>query len=220
MFQELPQDWQNALKEELELTYVKNLERVIEEKYQTEKVFPNKDNVFRAFSLCPLRETKVVILGQDPYHGAGQAVGLSFSVPEGILLPPSLRNIYKEVTSDVGKVMPESGDLKHWAEQGILLLNTTLTVKEDAPGSHQGLGWERFTDAIIQKISEEKDHVVFLLWGKPAEAKKKLIDNSKHLILTAPHPSPLSSYRGFFGCKHFSKTNDYLKGQGENEIVW
>lgn len=147
-------------------------------------------------------------------------MGLSFSVPEGAPLPPSLRNIYKEVSSDVGKVMPESGDLEHWAKQGVLLLNTTLTVKEGTPGSHQGLGWERFTDAVIEKISKEKDGVVFLLWGKPAEAKTKLIDSNKHLILIAPHPSPLSSYRGFFSCKHFSKTNEYLMKNNQSKIIW
>ena len=163
---------------------------------------------------------KVVLLGQDPYHGDGQAHGLSFSVPDNIAIPPSLRNIYKELAADLGTTIPQSGNLEHWATQGVLLLNSTLTVERGKPGSHQGLGWETFTDAVIKKISDEKDHVVFLLWGKFAEKKSALIDDRKHLILTAPHPSPLSAYTGFLGCKHFSTCNAYLKKTGQTPINW
>ena len=162
----------------------------------------------------------MVILGQDPYHGPGQAMGLAFSVPGGVTIPPSLRNVYKEIESDIGTPPPQSGNLEHWAQQGVLLLNSTLTVEAEKAGSHQGRGWEQFTDAVIETVSDEREHVVFLLWGAYAGAKTSLIDESKHLILTAPHPSPLSASKGFLGCKHFSKTNEYLKNHSITEIEW
>lgn len=183
-------------------------------------IYPSQKNIFNAFTLCPFDSVKVVILGQDPYHGTGQAHGLSFSVPEGVTIPPSLQNIYKEIKDDVGVDISTSGNLERWAQQGVLLLNATLTVAAGTAGSHQGIGWEQFTDAVIQKISDEKEHVVFLLWGKYAQSKEKRIDTTKHLVLKAPHPSPLSAYSGFFGCKHFSKTNAYLKLHKKAEIVW
>lgn len=178
------------------------------------------DNIFTAFNLTPFEKIKVVILGQDPYHGKGQAQGLAFSVPEGMLLPPSLRNILLEYHDDLGYVMPSRGDLSKWAEEGVFLLNTVLTVRAGEAHSHKGRGWETFTDAVIRLISDKKENVVFILWGKPAQDKSKLIDESKHLILKAPHPSPLSSYRGFFGSKPFTKTNTYLIEHGIKEIDW
>jgi uracil-DNA glycosylase len=217
---ELEATWQKALVEELNKPYFEKLTSTISEAYRSSTVYPLPENIFNAFNACPFSNIKVVILGQDPYHGEGQAQGLSFSVPSDQKLPPSLRNIYKEIDSDLGITPRTSGDLTNWATQGVLLLNATLTVQAGAPGSHQGLGWETFTDAIIKKISEDKPHVVFLLWGKYAEKKRVLIDESKHLVLTAPHPSPFSAHTGFFGCRHFSKTNDYLKSHGKNQITW
>ena len=177
--------------------------------------------IFRALDLCPLPEVRVVILGQDPYHGAGQAEGLSFSVPAGVAIPPSLQNIKQEIASDLGhpSIIPD-GSLLKWAEQGVLLLNATLTVRAGQAGSHQGLGWETFTDAIIEAVNREQEHVVFLLWGSPARRKGAMIDRTKHLVLEAPHPSPLSAHRGFFGCRHFSKANAYLKHWGKTPILW
>jgi uracil-DNA glycosylase len=183
-------------------------------------VLPAINNVFNAFNKTPLENIKVVILGQDPYHGENQAHGLAFSVPEGVSFPPSLRNIFQEYNNDLGYALPTSGDLTKWADEGVFLLNTVLTVRAGKAHSHKEQGWETFTDAVIKLISEKKDHVVFILWGKPAQSKAKLIDSSKHLILTSPHPSPLSSYRGFFGSKPFSKTNMYLKAHGIKEIDW
>jgi uracil-DNA glycosylase len=176
--------------------------------------------VFNAFAQCPFDTVKVVILGQDPYHGKGQAHGLAFSVPDHVPIPPSLQNIYKEIKNDIGTDVPQTGNLERWAKQGVLLLNATLTVEQGNPGSHQGRGWEVFTDAVIQKISKEKEHVVFLLWGKFAQSKSSLIDENKHLILKAAHPSPFSAHNGFFGCHHFSKTNSYLQSHGKGPIVW
>ena len=176
--------------------------------------------VFNAFELCPFDSVKVVILGQDPYHGVNQAHGLAFSVQDSITIPPSLKNIYKELEKDLGTPISKSGNLERWAKQGVLLLNTTLTVESGKAGSHQGWGWETFTDAVIQKISDTKENIVFLLWGKYAQEKGKIIDAGKHLVLTAAHPSPLSAYNGFFGCQHFSKTNIYLRKQNINEIIW
>ncbi len=216
----LESDWKEVLKEELTLPYFRLLEEKVKVKYESTTVYPEFKNIFTAFNLCSFADTKVVILGQDPYHGPGQAQGLSFSVPDEQKIPPSLRNIYKELQSDLGKEIPTSGNLERWAKQGVLLLNATLTVLPGQPASHQGLGWETFTDAVIKKISEEKDHVVFLLWGKFAISKQPLIDEIKHLILTAPHPSPFSAHTGFFGSKHFSKTNQYLKNNGMKEIEW
>jgi uracil-DNA glycosylase len=212
--------WDAKLANEFSKPYFLTLSKTVQESYKKGPVFPASELVFNAFKLCPFDQVKVVILGQDPYHGPGQALGLSFSVPENFPIPPSLRNIYKEINTDIGSPIPTTGNLEHWATQGILLLNATLTVLPNTPGSHQGLGWETFTDAVIKKISDEKEHVVFLLWGKYAQAKAELIDHTKHLVLTAPHPSPFSAHKGFLGCKHFSKTNSYLKANYLNEIKW
>jgi uracil-DNA glycosylase len=216
----LNDSWKVVLGDEFEKEYFQNLMKEVEARYQEDDVFPTSNLVFNAFNLCTFEEVRVVILGQDPYHGAGQAHGLSFSVPDGIKIPPSLKNIYREIASDFGKEIPTSGNLEHWADQGVLLLNATLTVEAGKPGSHQKLGWEIFTDAVIKKISDEKEHLVFLLWGNFARAKKSLIDTNKHLILEAPHPSPFSAHTGFLGSHHFSQTNAYLKNNGRKEIEW
>lgn len=212
--------WLKVLSEEFEKPYFEELIRFIKQEYASTTIYPEGKNIFRAFELCPFDAVKVVILGQDPYHGAGQANGLSFSVNDNIPLPPSLQNIYKEISSDLNVTMPKKGNLDNWARQGVLLLNATLTVRANQAGSHQGKGWEQFTDAVIKVISDKKEHVVFLLWGKYAQEKGVHIHQSKHLVLTAPHPSPFSADRGFFGCKHFSKTNKYLSLVGEKEIDW
>jgi uracil-DNA glycosylase len=190
------------------------------EKAAGKVIFPREDHIFCALELTPLENVRVVILGQDPYHGEGQAQGLAFSVPSSIKIPPSLRNIYKELSDDLGLNLPMSGDLTPWAKEGVLLLNTCLTVEEGKAGSHQGRGWEGFTDLILKVINEQKENVVFILWGAPAQKKAYLINESRHLILSAPHPSPLSSYRGFFGSKPFSKTNDYLRSKRLDEVDW
>lgn len=213
-------DWHKALMSELEKPYFQKLTSFVEDAYQNEKVFPPPKNIFRAFSLCAYADVKVIILGQDPYHGAGQAVGLSFSVPEGERLPPSLRNIYKELKSDIGQDRGLNGNLEDWAKEGVLLLNATLTVSEGKPGSHQNQGWETFSDAVIKHLSEQKENLVFILWGKYAEAKADLIDKNKHLVIISAHPSPFSAHRGFFGSKPFSQTNDYLKQKGLKPIAW
>ena len=212
--------WKKALETEFSRPYFVKLTTKVQNAYQKDTVFPEQKNVFRALELSPFSDVRVVILGQDPYHGAGQAHGLSFSVPDGIKIPPSLRNIYKEITNDIGVPTPNSGNLEPWSHQGVLLLNASLTVQNGQPGSHQGWGWEQFTDAIIKTISDEKEHVVFLLWGKYAQAKASLIDEKKHFILTAPHPSPFSAHTGFLGCQHFSKTNAYLEKHGLPKINW
>ncbi|MCB9810817.1 MAG: uracil-DNA glycosylase [Candidatus Nomurabacteria bacterium] len=216
----IEKSWQKALAEEFEKPYFKDLTAKVRQAYLDEVIYPHPKNIFNAFSLCPFSEVKVVILGQDPYHGPGQAHGLCFSVPDGVKIPPSLNNIYKEIKADLGKDMPDSGNLERWAEQGVLLLNATLTVRGGVAGSHQGLGWETFTDTIIKTISDQKEHVVFLLWGRYAQAKTSLIDSSKHLILTSPHPSPLSAHNGWFGSKHFSQTNAYLEKYEQKSIEW
>lgn len=216
----LPADWRRVLADELQKDYWQNLTNNVEKEYGQQTIFPPADLIFNAFSHCPFSDVKVVILGQDPYHGAGQAMGLAFSVPGDTKIPPSLRNIYKEIEQDLGKEPPQSGDLTHWADQGVLLLNATLTVRAGEAGSHQRLGWETFTDSVIKHISREKDHVVFLLWGNYARAKVGLIDQSKHFVLMAAHPSPLSAYNGFFDCRHFSKTNEYLKANDQTPIEW
>lgn len=185
-----------------------------------EEVYPPKESIFSAFQATPLEQVKVVLLGQDPYHGEGQANGLAFSVSRGVKLPPSLRNIYKELQEDCGISMPEHGDLTSWAKQGVLLLNTSLTVEMGKAGSHRNLGWEEVTDSAISLVNQKENPVVFILWGNHAHAKQSLITNPLHLILTSAHPSPLSAYRGFFGCKHFSKTNEFLKNNGETPIQW
>jgi uracil-DNA glycosylase len=218
---EIEKSWKEKLVAEFAAPYFAQLTAKVEDAYISKHpTYPPYQNIFSAFTLCPFDKVKVVILGQDPYHGHGQAHGLSFSVPDGVNIPPSLKNIYKEIQTDIGNPIPSSGNLESWAKQGVLLLNATLTVKGGQPASHQGIGWETFTDAIIKKISDEKVQVVFLLWGKYAEAKANLIDQNKHLILLAPHPSPFSAYKGFFGCKHFSKANDYLIKTKQTPIVW
>ena len=206
---------------EFEAPYFKELSRTVSFAHRAgTPIYPPAKMVFSAFDLCPFNAVRVVILGQDPYHGEGQAHGLCFSVQDGVRLPPSLRNIYKELNNDLGITPTNSGNLERWAAQGVLLLNSTLTVAADKPGSHQGIGWEQFTDAVIQKISDKKEHVVFLLWGKYAQEKGTRIDSKRHLVLTAPHPSPFSAHSGFFGCKHFSKTNTYLNKCCEKPIEW
>ena len=213
--------WENIINLEKQKDYYKSLEEEINKRYETTTVFPEKKNIFKAFSLTKLENLKVVILGQDPYHGFGQAQGLAFSTPANIKNPPSMQNILKEIHSDLGKKsFCEDGDLTSWAKQGVMLLNTILTVEEGNPKSHHSLGWEVFTDNIIKYISDNCEDTIFILWGSPAISKTKLIDRKKHHILTAPHPSPLSSYRGFFACKHFSKTNEILKKLNKKEIVW
>ena len=213
--------WEDIIDLEKQKDYYKSLEKEINKRYKTTTVFPEKQNIFKAFSLTKLDNLKVVILGQDPYHGFGQAQGLAFSTPANIKNPPSMQNILKEIQSDLGKKsICEDGDLTPWAKQGVLLLNTILTVEEAKPKSHHNLGWEVFTDNIIKYISDNCKDTIFILWGSPAISKTKLIDRKKHHILTAPHPSPLSSYRGFFGCKHFSQTNDILKSLNKEAIIW
>ncbi|QKF83450.1 uracil-DNA glycosylase [Halarcobacter ebronensis] len=213
--------WNKIIEEEKSKEYYKNLKNEIDIRYENSTVFPPKNKIFNAFSKTPLENLKVVILGQDPYHGKGQAQGLSFSTPKEIKNPPSMQNILKEIYDDLGKTsICLDGDLTPWAEQGVLLLNTILTVQEALPKSHHNLGWEIFTDNIIKYISQNCNNVVFILWGGPAIAKSKIIDKKRHHILTAPHPSPLSSYRGFFGSKHFSKTNEILKSVGKEPISW
>jgi len=217
---EIESSWKNVLSEEFGKEYFKILSEKIRKEYLTKTVFPPPKLVFNAFAHCSFDAVKVVILGQDPYHGDGQAHGLSFSVPDGVKIPPSLMNMYKEIKDDIGTDVPPSGNLERWADQGVLLLNATLTVQKGNAASHQGLGWEIFTDAVIKAISDKKQHVVFILWGKYAQEKGKVIDASKHLILTAAHPSPFSAYHGFFGCKHFSKANAYLESQKISPIKW
>ena len=212
--------WKVQLQEEFEKPYFKELTNFVKSEYQKKKVYPAPANIFRAFELCHFENVKVVILGQDPYHGAGQATGLSFSVGDEIAIPPSLQNIFKEIESDLGVKSPKTGNLDNLARQGVLLLNATLTVVASKAGSHQKRGWETFTDAVIKAISVKKEHVVFLLWGKYAQEKGAMIDESKHLILKAPHPSPFSVHSGFFGCKHFSKTNEYLEFHGNEPVMW
>lgn len=212
--------WKECLANEFSKPYFVQLVEFVKQEYQTARVYPPGKEIFRAFDCCSFDEVKVVIIGQDPYHGPGQANGLCFSVRDGIRMPPSLVNIFKEIQSDLGKPMPASGDLERWARQGVLLLNATLTVRAASPGSHQNKGWEIFTDAVIQHISDHKEHVVFLLWGAYAQKKGEIIDRNKHLVLMSAHPSPYSADRGFFGCRHFSKTNAYLKSHGMPEIDW
>ncbi len=212
--------WKAALQEEFGKEYFKNLAEFVKSEYKTATIYPPPKFVFHAFELCPFDKVSVVILGQDPYHGLGQAHGLCFSVPGNIAMPPSLRNIYLEIANDLGGKIPAHGNLEHWASHGVLLLNATLTVRRGQAGSHQHKGWEEFTDAAIRALSDKKEHLVFLLWGRYAKEKRVLIDGSKHLILEAAHPSPFSANDGFFGCKHFSKTNDYLKAHGKEPIPW
>ena len=206
--------------DQFQMQYFTDLKNFLVEEKRSHKVFPPGPMIFRAFNSTPFEKVKVVILGQDPYHGDGQACGLSFSVPEGVAVPKSLQNIYKELSDDVGFIIPVSGNLQKWADQGVLLLNATLTVRAHTAGSHQRHGWETFTDCVIQRLSEQRTGIVFLLWGNYAIEKQRLIDTSKHYVLKAPHPSPLSASRGFFGCRHFSKTNEILLSLGKSPIDW
>lgn len=211
--------WRQKLEEEFGKPYFTELTRFVKDEYAAGDVYPRPENLFRAFELTPFENVKVVILGQDPYHGAGQATGLSFAVEEGVTLPPSLRNIYKELEADLGKPVAHK-DLTRWARQGVLLLNATLTVRARTPGSHQGKGWEAFTDAVIRILSEEKECLVFILWGNYARTKGAHIDRTKHLVLESAHPSPFSANSGFFGSKPFSKANAYLAEHGKDPIDW
>ncbi len=212
--------WKAALAEEFEQPYFDALTQFVRQEYQSQRVYPPGKLIFNAFDLTPFEQVKVVILGQDPYHGPGQAHGLCFSVQRGVPPPPSLLNVFKELSYDVGFKPPSHGELTYWAKQGVLLLNTTLTVREGQAGSHRGKGWERLTDAAIRALSKSREHVVFLLWGRDAQSKEQLIDPNKHLILMSPHPSPLSAHRGFFGGQHFSQANAYLEQHGQQPIDW
>lgn len=212
--------WKKQLKSEFEKPYFSELADFVKKEYRTQKVFPEAKNIFNAFNLCPFDDVKVVIIGQDPYHGDGQAHGLCFSVPDGVKVPPSLQNIFKEIHNDLQQPTAQSGNLSRWAKQGVFLLNATLTVRAHLAGSHQKKGWESFTDAVIQQLAKEKEHLVFLLWGAYAQQKKNFINTQKHLVLESVHPSPLSASRGFFGNHHFSKTNEYLVNHNLKPIVW
>ncbi|MCC8119613.1 MAG: uracil-DNA glycosylase [Bacteroidales bacterium] len=216
----MEESWKRELKGEFDKPYFKALTDFVRQEYATKQIFPPGGQIFAAFDTCPFDKTKVVILGQDPYHDVGQAHGLSFSVPDGVPAPPSLVNIQREISDDLGKPMAQSGNLERWAKQGVLLLNATLTVEAHRAGSHQNRGWEEFTDEAILRLAQDKEHLVFMLWGSYAQRKGAFIDPAKHLVLKAPHPSPLSAYRGFFGCKHFSKANDYLISTGQTPIDW
>lgn len=213
-------DWLDAIGDEFRKDYYRDLYNFVKYEYNHTIVYPKAENIFNAFHLTPLERVKVVIIGQDPYHGENQAHGLCFSVQPSVAIPPSLVNIYKELHDDLGCKIPNNGYLQEWAEQGVLLLNTVLTVRAHQAGSHQGKGWEQFTDAVIKAVNEEDRPIVFILWGRPAQMKRKMLNNPKHLILEAPHPSPLSSYRGFFGSKPFSKTNNFLVEHGVEPINW
>ena len=213
-------DWQQPLEVEFKKPYYKDLYKKVLEEYRSRQIFPNPDDIFNAFHLTPLKDVKVVILGQDPYHNDGQAHGLCFSVKPDVEVPPSLVNIYKELQDDLGCRIPNNGYLVKWAKQGVLMLNTVLTVRAHQANSHRGIGWEQFTNAVIRAVDAQDRPIVFLLWGRPAQMKKSMLHNPKHLILEAPHPSPLSAYRGFFGCKHFSQTNAFLEKNGLAPIDW
>lgn len=213
-------DWLEPLSPEFKKPYYAKLYKIVQQEYNTRLIFPPANDIFNAFEFTPLSEVKVVILGQDPYHGDGQAHGLCFSVKPDVDIPPSLVNIYQELHDDLGCYIPNNGYLKKWADQGVLLLNTVLTVRAHQANSHQGKGWEQFTDAVIEAVNAQDRPIVFLLWGRPAQMKASMLNNPNHLILKAPHPSPLSAYRGFFGCRHFSQANDFLKAHGVEPIDW
>ncbi|MBP5743158.1 MAG: uracil-DNA glycosylase [Paludibacteraceae bacterium] len=212
--------WKEALKDEFEKPYFATLCEFVRQEYKSFTIYPPAGLIFNAFNLCPIDKIKVVIIGQDPYHEPGQAHGLCFSVNDGIKYPPSLQNIYKEIASEYNQPMPQSGNLTRWAEQGVLLLNATLTVREHAAGSHQWKGWETFTDNVIKEVNKRCEGVVFLLWGSYAQKKEMFIDKAKVCVLKSAHPSPLSAYRGFFGCNHFVMANEYLRKNGKEEIIW
>jgi len=220
MIAQLHHSWSNKLNQELSKPYFKALANFVEHEYAANTCYPPKDLIFSAFNYCHFDDVRVVIIGQDPYHGPNQAQGLCFSVNEGVKFPPSLLNIFKEIKMDLSKEIPPHGSLIRWANQGVLLLNATLTVRASSPGSHQNRGWETFTDAVIRNLSSQRENIVFLLWGAFAHKKEELIDNKKHCILKSPHPSPFSANRGFFGNKHFSKTNEYLLKIGKTPIDW
>ena len=217
---QIEDSWKRRLQPEFDKAYFKTLTDFVREEYRTGTVYPPGRLIFNAFNLCPFDRVKVVIIGQDPYHGPGQAHGLCFSVNDGVAFPPSLQNIFKEIHDDLGTPVPQSGNLTRWAEQGVLLLNATLTVRAHQAGSHQRQGWEEFTDAVIKALAEEREHLVFILWGAYAQKKGAFIDRSRHLVLASAHPSPLSAYHGFFGNKHFSLANAYLEQHGETPIKW
>lgn len=216
----IEEGWKSVLMDQFQSPYFRTLKEFLVEEKKKHTLYPPGKLIFNAFQRTPFDRVKVVILGQDPYHGKGQAHGLCFSVPQGIPKPPSLVNIFKELHSDLGTPIPQHGNLEKWADQGVLLINATLTVRDSQAGSHQKQGWETFTNRVIELVSQEKSGVVFLLWGRFAQAKESLIDGSKHLVLKAAHPSPLSAYNGFFGCQHFSRTNEYLENQGKTGIDW
>lgn len=216
----ITKEWDEMLEEEFSSDYYKNLREFLKQEYSSKTIYPNMHNIFNSMKHTSFENVKVVLLGQDPYHEEGQAMGLSFSVPKGIQKPPSLVNIFKEIQAELDIPIRDHGDLSGWADQGVLLLNTVLTVRAHSANSHKGKGWEQFTDSIIKKISDKKQGVVFLLWGANARSKKALIDTKKHLILECAHPSPLSAYNGFFGCGHFKKCNEYLVKQGKQPIDW
>ncbi|MBQ1939460.1 MAG: uracil-DNA glycosylase [Alistipes sp.] len=216
----IAQDWKELLSEEFDKPYFEELISFVKEEYATRRIYPRGSNIFRAFDKCPVEKLKVVIIGQDPYHGPGQANGLCFSVADGVPFPPSLRNIFQEVSTDTGAPIPSSGNLDRWAEQGVLLLNAVLTVREHEAASHAGRGWEQFTDAVVRAIAARKEGIVYLLWGSYAQRKGAIADPQKNCILKSVHPSPLSVYRGFWGCKHFSKANNYLIAHGQTPINW
>ena len=213
-------DWQELLQPEFDKPYFEELTRFVRAEYGSTTVFPAGKNIFSAFDKCPVESLKVVIIGQDPYHGVGQANGLCFSVNDGVPFPPSLQNIFKEIKSDLGVDVPQSGNLDRWAEQGVLLLNAVLTVRAHEAASHAGRGWEQFTDAVVRIINERKQGVVYMLWGSYAQRKGQVVDPKNNLVLKSVHPSPLSVYRGFFGCKHFSQANAYLQSIGKSPIIW
>ena len=217
---QIEESWKKRLAMEFEKPYFAQLIEFVRHEYQTTVCYPPGKLIFNAFNLCPFDKVKVVIIGQDPYHGPGQAHGLCFSVDKGVPFPPSLQNIYKEIRDDVGTVVSSQGDLSDWARQGVLLLNATLTVRAHQAGSHQNRGWERFTDAVIHRLAEQREHLVFILWGAYAQRKGAFIDKNKHLVLQSPHPSPLSAHRGFFGNRHFSTANRYLQEHGMDPIIW
>ena len=216
----IAEDWKALLADEFEKPYFAELVGFVREEYSSRQFFPRGGNIFRAFDKCPFDKLKVVIIGQDPYHGEGQANGLCFSVNDGVQFPPSLRNIFQEVESDTGAPVPTSGNLDRWAEQGVLLLNSVLTVRAHEAASHAGRGWEQFTDAVVREIAARREGVVYMLWGSYAQRKGAIADPARNCILKAVHPSPLSAYRGFFGCRHFSRANDYLVAHGKEPIVW
>ena len=216
----IEESWKKALADEFNKPYFEQLTAFVKAEYATTTVYPEGKNIFNAFNLCPLPNVKVVIIGQDPYHEPRQAHGLCFSVQDGVEFPPSLQNIFKEIESDLGTPVPQSGNLERWARQGVFLLNSILTVRAHQAASHANKGWETFTDEVIKQISDKTENVVFMLWGNYAKVKGKVIDTKKHLILNTVHPSPLSVYRGFFGCKHFSRANQYLTEHGKTPIIW